>query len=280
MDTNPIDLDHLRQWLLREAVREDRADPGAAQRMAATVDDVPRALAEGDPLPPLWHWLYFLDAAPRPALGRDGHPARGGFLPPVPLPNRMWAGGQVAWLAPLRLGAPMTRRSRVRSVDAKTGRSGPLVFVTVEHVVESGGEVCLREAHDIVFKEAVRGPAPADEARPPAALRQDWRPDSTELFRYSALTFNGHRIHYDADYCRAVEGYDAPVVHGPLIATRLAGLGERVLGRPLARFEYRARRPVTLGQGVGLCAAAPGADGVLLWAEDGAGATAMQARAA
>ncbi|WP_310738638.1 FAS1-like dehydratase domain-containing protein [Ideonella alba] len=277
----PLEPEQLRQWVGRAPRRmEDVAALTPARLMAATVDDTPRALQPGDALPPLWHWLYFLEGLPRAQLGPDGHPARGGFLPPVPLPNRMWAGGRVQWLAPLPLGAALVRLSSVQSVEVKQGRSGPLVFVTVLHALQADGQPCLREEHDIVFKGRSLPAAAATPELPAAVLREPWTPDSTQLFRYSALTFNGHRIHYDADYCRSVEGYDAPVVHGPLIATRLAGLAQRCLGAPLTRFEYRARQPVTLGHGLELVAAAQDGNGLALWAaiDEGAG-VAMQARA-
>ncbi len=200
-------------------------------------------------MPPLWHWIYFLEGAPREELGRDGHPARGGFLPPVPLPNRMWAGGRVAFDSPVPLGAPMRRRSRILSVEAKHGRSGPLVFVTVRHEVFAEGRRRIAEEHDIVYREppAHGTPPPAGEVPPPGEQRRTIEPDSTLLFRYSALTFNGHRIHYDLDYCRTVEGYPNLVIHGPLVATLLAAFAEEAGGRPLRRFEYRAVKPAFLG---------------------------------
>ncbi len=281
MTTAPIDLAHLRQWVGRSEVRHDVAAPGHARLMAATVARPGPELDRGDALPPLWHWTYFLEGLPPAQLGRDGHPARGGFLPPVPLSNRMWAGGRVSFAAPVPLGAAMQKRSTVLRVDHKTGRSGELVFVTVRHEILVDGLTCIDEEHDIVYKSA--GPsapaaAAAQPAEPAAPVRRELCPDSTQLFRYSALTFNGHRIHYDADYCRSVEGYDNLVVHGPLVATLLAGLAQELAGAALTRFEYRALSPVLLGQGLTLNAW-PQAGRVSLHASVGDGRVSMRAEA-
>jgi 3-methylfumaryl-CoA hydratase len=266
---SPLDIAHLRTWEGRCQERHDTAHVGPARRMAATVGLPADMFEDGTPLPPLWHWLYFLEAAPAAVLGRDGHPARGGFLPPVPLANRMWAGGQVEFLASIPLGAPMERASTVQSVQHKQGRSGDLVFVTVLHEVAVGGQPCIRETHDIVYKNASPAPsaAPAGGAASaadelPLAASEHWTPDSVQLFRYSALTFNGHRIHYDADYCRNVEGYPNLVVHGPLTATLLAGLAQRTADRPVRCFVYRGLHAMTLGQSTELRARwAPPAEG-------------------
>jgi 3-methylfumaryl-CoA hydratase len=244
------DLDHLRQWIGREREDEDTAAVRHARLMAATVSRPGPALEAGDALPPLWHWIYFLEGVPPAELGRDGHPARGAFLPPVPLANRMWAGGRVEFDAPVPLGASIRRRSRILSVDAKQGRSGPLVFVTVRHEVFASGARCIAEEHDIVYRDPPPpggSAAPASENPEPGAHRREIEPDTTLLFRYSALTFNGHRIHYDLDYCRKVEGYANLVIHGPLVATLLAGFAQEMAGKTLRRFEYRALKPAILG---------------------------------
>lgn len=247
-------LDHLRTWIGRSRSDEDVISVRHARLMAASVAYPPEKIGEGEPLPPLWHWLYFLEGLPPAELGRDGHPARGGFLPPVPLPNRMWAGGRVAFLQPVPLGATMRKESRILKVEHKQGRSGDLVFVTVLHeLVSMLGETCLREEHDIVYKEPA--PVVAMPAGAMATKRQfteRFRPTSTTLFRYSALTFNGHRIHYDADYCREVEGYRNLVIHGPLVATMLAGLSEKVTKRNLVEFTYRGLAPAILGEEISL----------------------------
>jgi len=272
-----LDIDHLRGWIGRTQTDHDVAALRHARLMAATVDRPGPALADGDPLPPLWHWLYFLQARPPGELGRDGHPARGGFLPPVPLPNRMWAGGEIRWLAPVPLGAAVELRSTVQAVQAKPGRHGPLVFVAVRHALWCGGALAVDERQDLVYKDATppgAGSAAADQ--PLATHRRTWTPDSTQLFRYSALTFNGHRIHYDADYCRAVEGYAGLVVHGPLVATQLADLATEALGAAPARFRYRGLSPTIAGTPITLAAALQG-DGVELWAERPDGTVGMQA---
>ena len=252
-----VDLDVLRAWLGRTAQDEDVIGLRQAKLMAATIDYAQSSqLRDGVALPPLWHWLYFLSALPERELGRDGHPARGSFLPPVALPNRMRAGGRIEFLAPIAIGSRVRRTSRIHSIDYKHGRSGDLVFVTVENTLESvAGERLLREESDIVYRSAGRLSKKAPSAEkapeiPSGALTQTLKPTSTTLFRYSALTFNGHRIHYDADYCREVEGYDAQVIHGPLNATLMAGLAAACAvnqGRVLRDFSYRGLAPAILG---------------------------------
>ncbi|MFT3961298.1 acyl-CoA dehydrogenase [Propionivibrio sp.] len=276
-----IDIEHLRTWIGRTHVNEDVIAPRHARLMAATIDlPDPARIADGAPLPPLWHWLYFLEGLPPGELGRDGHPARGGFLPPVPLPNRMWAGGRVAFLAPVPIGARVKKVSSILKVDHKVGRSGDLVFVTVLHEIRSlAGEPLIREEHDIVYKSAGRPPAAAD-AQPAAAapFTKTFTPTSTTLFRYSALTFNGHRIHYDLDYCRHVEGYADLVIHGPLNATLLAGFAEDASGRRVREFNYRGLAPALLGETITLGATIDG-DRVALAATLGSGVRSMEAEA-
>lgn len=281
MTMTPAEFDALRAWIGREENDEDTLDARHAGLMAATVDRAGGPPATGEALPPLWHWLYFLQGLPPGRLGRDGHPARGGFLPPVPLSNRLWAGGRVQFEAPLAVGEAARKRSTVQAIEHKRGRSGDLVFVTVCHELwRADGTRALREEQDLVYREP-----PPPGASPPAPQpvhaaehRRRWQPDATELFRYSALTFNGHRIHYDADYCRAVEGYAGLVVHGPLIATRLANLAQELLGRPLRHFAYRGLRPTIVGQPVHLHARAEG-EGLRLWSALDDGGPTMQAEA-
>lgn len=282
-----IDLDHLRTWIGKTQCDEDRISARQAQLMAATVDyPEPQRLRDGAALPPLWHWIYFLEGRPAAQLGRDGHPARGGFLPPVPLPNRMWAGGRLRFLAPLPIGAQVRKLSRILAIEHKTGRSGDLVFVTVLHeLCMPDGEPLVREEHDIVYKghapasgSAGQGAPAVSGLSPESGFRRTIVPTSTTLFRYSALTFNGHRIHYDADYCREVEGYRNLVIHGPLNATLLAAFAEEVAGARLSEFKYRGLAPAILGDSINLLAKVQGA-GVELSAVLGDGTLCMQAEA-
>ena len=216
----------FRAWIGRETSHSDTLNPAAVEAMAATLD-LPNAPAAGDALPPGWPWLFFNPAAPRSGLGVDGHPARGGFLPPIELPRRMWAGSRIRYLANLPVGAQAQRHSRIANIVNKTGKRGALWFVTVEHTTVADGTPCIVEEQDIVYREA---PPPSANHEPPppyeetAQWSQPFTPDTTLLFRYSALTFNGHRIHYDQTYARNEEGYPDLVVHGPLTATLLQQL--------------------------------------------------------
>jgi 3-methylfumaryl-CoA hydratase len=238
------------------------------------------------PLPPLWHWLYFLPIARQSEIGPDGHPRRGGFLPPVPLPRRMWAGSQLEFRAPLRLGDALQRRSSIVDVSGKSGRSGELVFVKVRHELHCNGaaEPALLEFHDIVYRDAQRAddPPPVPQAAPEgAAWQRELQPDEVLLFRYSALTFNGHRIHYDRPYATQVEGYPGLVVHGPLIATLLLDLLRRHAPQAeLATFRFKALRPTFDGRPMRVNGT-PQSDGktVHLWAQDHEGWLTMDATA-
>jgi 3-methylfumaryl-CoA hydratase len=276
-----IDIELLRTWIGRETLSEDTLTVRHARLMAATLGQRQDRFDIGTPLPPLWHWLYFLEGAPPNELGRDGHPARGGFLPPVPLSNRMWAGGRVDFHAPITLGTKVLKRSTVTSVEQKQGRSGTLVFVTVQHEIIDAGKVAITEEHDIVYKQPPPPgqsiPRAASADMPPPAHSELFEPTSTQLFRYSALTFNGHRIHYDVDYCRNVEGYSDLVVHGPLQATLLADLANRT-GGAIRHFSYRGVQPSMLGTPLTVNAA-PGADRLTLWTAQADGTVSMRAEA-
>lgn len=267
-------------WIGRSTEDRDRLDPAPANRMMATLDR-PGQLTEGQALPPLWHWLYFLSAAPLSELGRDGHPRKGGFLPPIPLPRRMWAGGSLQFAAPLVLGSDVTKRATITSVAPKNGRSGPLCFVTIRHELFCGTELALSEDQILVYRSDPSPDTPAPQplpAPPDPETSVPVTPSEVMLFRYSALTFNGHRIHYDADYARSVEGYDGLVVHGPLIATLLADQAQNLLPQPMHRFEYRGVAPMTGMSGFRLEASGNTAD-LRLWARRADGALSMQARA-
>lgn len=252
--------------------------------LAATLDVEAPYPQSGDPLPPLWHWLYFLPIHRQSELGPDGHARRGGFLPPVDLPRRMWAGGRVEFFRPLRVGERVMRTSRIAEVKYKQGRSGPLVFVLVRHDIGSNGRIALVEEHDIVYRgsaQAADPPALSRTADDDALWRQVAQPDDVLLFRYSALTFNGHRIHYDRRYATEVEGYPGLVVHGPLIATLLMELVRRNLPSAVVRrFEFRAVRPIFDTGSFTVCGKPEGdASTIRLWAQDAQGALAMTASA-
>ena len=276
----------LREWIGRTESVSDVLTPTPCAALAATLDRPPDRPAPGTALPPLWHWLYFLPLPRRSEIGPDGHAKRGGFLPPVPLPRRMWAGSQFAFHAPLAIGDAVTRTSTIESVAEKTGRTGLLVFVRVRHEVRRAGDAdpALTEIHDIVYREAPRPGEPAPTAQPaPAtsAWQRRWVPDDVLLFRYSALTFNGHRIHYDRRYVTEVEGYPGLVVHGPLQATLLLDLLRHEMPEAdVARFEFRAIRPVfDLHPFVACGQPQPDGRSYALWIRDHEGATAMTATA-
>jgi 3-methylfumaryl-CoA hydratase len=249
--------------------------------MCATLDQPGAEPATGDEVPPAWHWLYFLEARAASQIGTDGHPQRGDFLPPVPLPRRMWAGGRIEWRSPLRVGDAATRLSEIRSVEPKTGRTGTLVFVTVRHTISTAAGVSIVEEHDIVYREAAKAgdPLPAPRPGPAGAVWTRARvPDEVMLFRYSALTFNGHRIHYDAPYVTGTEGYPGLVVHGPLQATLLLDLARAHApsGHRLAKFEYRALSPTFSGTELTV-KGIPTPDGksAQVWAESSGGGQTM-----
>ena len=240
---------NLSDWVGRTETIEDTANPTPYAALSATLDWPAERPPLGTPLPLLWHWLYFLPLARQSEIGEDGHPKRGGFLPPVPLPRRMWAGSDFEFHEPLLVGDALSRTSTIVDVKEKSGRTGTLLFVRVRHEIRRNGEgrVALTEHHNIVYREAAK---PDDVAPPPVAApaefawKRDIVPDDVLLFRYSALTFNGHRIHYDRKYVTEVEGYPGLIVHGPLIATLLMDLLRREQPQAkVRRFEFKAVRP-------------------------------------
>jgi 3-methylfumaryl-CoA hydratase len=241
------DLDLLRQWIGRTETCSDVAGAWPVTALAATLDRRDADPLAGDPIPPGWHWLFFLEAKPASELGPDGHTKRGGFLPPVPLPRRMWAGGRIEFLRPLRVGETLRRESEIVAVEPKRGTSGDLLFVTVRHTVIASGETATVEEHDIVYREAARPGQPQSPGRP-APANPEWRreihADSVMLFRFSALIFNAHRIHYDLDYVRNEEHYPALVVHGPLQTILILDLARRQERRPVKKLDYRALYPL------------------------------------
>ena len=282
-----LDVQALQKWVGRTETAEDTVSAFPVAALSATLDRDDPPPRKGDPLPPLWHWLYFLPAYRHSEAGPDGHMRRGGFLPPVPLPRRMLAGSRVQFRQALRVGEPIRRVSTVANVTHKSGRSGELVFVLVRHELSGAGAVNIAEEHDIVYREAPRTgeqPAASSPASSGNSVVAQWQrvvhPDPLLLFRYSALTFNGHRIHYDRRYVTETEGYPGLIVHGPLIATLLTDLVRRNSTTPMTSFKFKAVSPLFdiapfSVNGI------PSADGkqVKLWAQGAAGQLAMDAEA-
>jgi 3-methylfumaryl-CoA hydratase len=270
-------------WVGREEERTERVLASAVQAMAASLDlDV--APEVGQPLPPGWQWLFFNPVVRRGELGVDGHPQRGGFLPPIELPRRMWAGSRIRYLADVLVDARATRRSLIQKVENKVGKRGSLWFVTVEHRISCDGTLCVTEEQDIVYRDATQ------QGALPTAMPEyydgqaDWgcdiKLDTTMLFRYSALTFNGHRIHYDHQYAREEEGYPDLVVHGPLTATLLQQFAlEQGRGKALASFDFRGVSPLFVGHPFRLEGQEGESGALSLWARGPNGELAMSATA-
>ena len=288
MNTIPRTLDadtvaHLQAWVGRTETLTDELNAAPVRGLSATLDRDDPAPGPGTVLLPLWHWLYFLPQHRQSEIGPDGHAKRGGFLPPVPLPRRMWAGGRLTWDAanPLVVGDAVQRTSRIASVTHKAGRTGDLLFVLVRHEIANACGLSVTEEHDIVYR-AVAQPGdpvpPPVAAEPGAAWQREIVPDDVLLFRYSALTFNGHRIHYDRRYVTEVEGYPGLIVHGPLIATLLVDLVRRHRPQAIVKgFQFKAVRP-TFDLHPFRLNAQPSADGktVRVWAQDHEGWLTMQ----
>ncbi|MEM9277624.1 MAG: MaoC family dehydratase N-terminal domain-containing protein [Pseudomonadota bacterium] len=266
----------IKSWIGKEQVRTGIIDHRQAELMAVTLGcDVPEP---GSALPSLWHWLWFNDALTASKLGRDGHPQKGGFIPPVALPRRMWAGGKVEFVSPVMIGTECTKRSVVKDINEKSGRSGALCIVTIEHQILCGSRLCIREEQNLVYREdpkpdAPKGAAPIPPENP--AVTRTIIPDPVLMFRYSALTFNGHRVHYDADYAREVEGYKGLVFHAPLTATMLMQLAEEIAdGRPVRNYSYRATSPLFCNDEIRFCGREE--DGrLVVWAQTPQGGQAM-----
>lgn len=271
--------DDFSAWLGQQETRHDRIDPVRCNALRTALGDE-ADLTPGAAMPLLHHWLHFWDVRPPTQLGEDGHPARGGFLPPVLLPRRMWAGGRITFHAPLHIGDAVERSSTIRRIEAKDGRSGPLVFVTVEHRLTGPAGLALVEEQDLVYREAATETAALPEpatAPPQCDAHRTIDPDAVLLFRYSALTMNGHRIHYDLPYATGAERYPALVVHGPLQATLLAMLAVELAGRSLRTFTFRGLSPAYCGMPLHVCGERS-EEGITLWTQQGA-AKAMEASA-
>jgi 3-methylfumaryl-CoA hydratase len=232
------------QWVGKTETVQDQVRAAPLASLSVTLDRDDAYPQPGDVVPPLWHWLFFLPLHRHSQLGPEGHAEFGGFMPPSRLPRRMWAGGRFEFHHPLRVGDAITRESRIVAVTAKAGRTGPLLFVVVRHEVSNEQGIALVEEHDIVYRDHTRPGAP-QPAPQPAPSESRWKrqiePDEILLFRYSALTFNAHRIHYDRRYATQTEGYAGLVVHGPLVATLLLELLRQNLPEAeAASFEFRA----------------------------------------
>lgn len=266
------------EYIGKSQERTDMLQPQQAQFMAASLGQA-RSFGQGDALPPGWHWLYFLQAAPRDQLGRDGHSKRGDFLPPVTLPRRMWAGGRLWFHDDVLLGQQHLKRSTITKLEEKAGRHGPMALVTVTHDISKDDVLKLREEHDIVYLEDRKPGDPIADGPEPHDMEfsETFQSDSTLLFRYSALTFNGHRIHYDLDYCRQVEGYPGLLFHGPLTATLLLDLALRKIGMDqLKSFSFRAMAPIFHDEAITIGGRAEG-DQLTLQAINSRGGVSMKA---
>lgn len=274
-----LDIDRLKTWIGTTRESRDVISPRLANSLAAVLDEAP-TLKEGDAPPAGIHWCLSPDIAPMSGLGPDGHPARGDFLPPVPLPRRMWAGGELAFSGEFRVGDEVTRRSGIADIALKTGRSGTLCFVTVTHDYIGPHGPVLNERHDIVYRplETAAGGSPHEIPRPAPDVTHHVEASPVLLARYSAVTFNGHRIHYDRDYCQRDEGYPGLLVHGPLQATFLLRLAYKMNeGRPPTRFTFRGISPLFDGGRLSINAA-KAEKGSSLWVCSQAGNVTMLAK--
>jgi 3-methylfumaryl-CoA hydratase len=265
-----IDIGTLKAWIGRTREVHDDIHPFAARALAAALDCDFRPTL-GDELPPSWHWLYFLEPTSASNTGTDGHPRLGDFLPPVPLPRRMWASGKFEILEPLRVGNAARRHTRIHSVELKQGKTGPLVFVSLRHTIEQELRVCIKEEQNLVYREAANRitPLPIEEVAP---LETTWTrtfsADPVLLFRFSALTYNAHRIHYDRSYAMTQEFYPALVIHAPLLVTLLARLvADEMPNEQIATFSFFARRPMFDNYAIKLSAHRHGNE-IALWTSD------------
>lgn len=266
--------------IAKTRVVSDLLDPARAAAMQAALDLAGPAPMAGDALPPFWHYAYFWEPLPPAGLGRDGHPRTGDFIPDLGLPRRMWAGGNLQFHAPLVIGTAAQKKTKIVDVSRKDARTGPLAIVTLQHEFSQGGQVCVTEDQSLIYR--TDSAAGAEKPVPPVAptdetVKQIRKYSSTDLFRYSALTFNGHRIHYDRDYAMGVEGYDGLIVHGPLLAQNLLNLAQSLLGE-VKTFRFRATAPLFDFEEGAFCAKVE-AEGVSLWARGPDGRMCLSASA-
>ncbi len=253
-------------WIGRTEEYPDSIDIGHIEKVALSLDA--KAPAAGGELPPLWHWTLFVQGMPYGQLGDDGHPRRGGFLPAADNRNRMWAGGRVEFLQPLRVGSPGKRMSTIAQVKEKEGRTGKLLFVTVKHDYVQDGVLCISEEQDIVYREPSPPKLEGSVSAPPSQWSETVEPSSVMLFRYSAVTFNGHRIHYDEPYATQTEGYPGLVVHGPMIATLMCrAFVNANPGKDIASFSYRGLRPLIAPRPFQVAGVLGDGNTAQLWAE-------------
>jgi 3-methylfumaryl-CoA hydratase len=278
--TENVDIDHLRQWIGRTTEASDIVTAQLVKGLRATLFQEIGEPKPADAAPFTVHWCLAQPVAPMSALGQDGHPARGGFLPPVPLPRRMWAGGELEFIDALRVGDQATRTSRIADVTTKTGSSGILCFVSVEHLVTTSRGIAIRERQDIVYRDTSGTLQPASVKPPPVAKhRETHMADPVLLFRYSALTFNGHRIHYDRDYVTKVEGYPGLIFHGPLQASLIVEMAAKLHGgQPPNKISYRGLQPLFEGSEFSINANETDR-GMDVWTANSAGQPTMKASA-
>ncbi|MCX7568129.1 MaoC family dehydratase N-terminal domain-containing protein [Sulfitobacter sp. F26169L] len=276
-----VDIDHLRQWIGNTQTDEETLSPTLARQFNATFDRE-GAPAAGDVAPLLIHFCLTAPITTASELGPDGHPARGGFLPPVPLPRRMWAGGAFRFHGDIRVGDLVQRHSTITDVVLKQGRTGPLCFVTVEHEITSDGRAAVSERQDIVYRDAPSADASAAQTpqtpAPAGTYSRMITPDAPLLFRYSAMTFNGHRIHYDKPYATQVEGYPGLIVHGPMQATLLCQTAADQHGAAPQTFAFRSLSPLFDDADFSVNATREGEE-MKLWTARSGGPVAMQATA-
>lgn len=276
-----MNIDELKGWIDRSGTRNDAAIAASLNTLAASLDHEATVHQEGDELPPLWHWTCFRPSPRQPQLGHDGHPLKGGLLPPIPWPQRMWAGSPIEFRRPLRVGDALSRTSTITDVSLKVGRTRSLTFIKLRHEVSNAAGVVIVEQQDIVY----RNPATAAAAKPTAApLAPTWSrlitPSPPPLFRHSALTFNSHRIHCDRPDAEGVAGHSGLLAHGPLIATRLPDLLRQAM--PAARvteFSFRAVRPLIDTSSFSVCGDSQDDGSIRLRAQAARGQLAMTARA-
>jgi 3-methylfumaryl-CoA hydratase len=275
-----LDIDHLRQWIGRTQDATDIVTTQLVKGLRATLFQEIGEPKKGDAAPFTTHWCLAQPVFAMSQLSQDGHPTRGGFLPPVPLPRRMWAGGELEFIEPLRVGDEVKRSSRISDVNLKTGSTGTLCFVAVHHEITTPRGTAIRERHDIVYREATSGPQVAPKAPPPpppAKHRESHVSDPVLLFRYSALTFNGHRIHYDRDYVTKVEGYPGLVFHGPLQAAFIVEFAAKLHGgKPPKKFAYRGVQPLFEGSEFSVNANDNGSGGMEMWTANAQGQPTMK----